>query len=140
MPSAPGCSLAAVPEVPDETVTGSAHTVAAAVTGAQGLALVALAIVTAVVAGDGDADDTSSAWLGAGLWLLAATGLLIAAWALLRGRHWARSPSLVWQLLMLPIGWSLLDSQSIIGGLVLVSAVAALVSLLALERDAHVEE
>lgn len=134
-------SLAAVPEVPrpntDEAVSGPARSVAAAVTGVQGLTLAVLGVVTAVLAGDGEADDPGSAWLGAGLWMLAAAGLLVAAWALLRGRHWARSPSLVWQLLMLPVGWSLLDTQSVVGLLVLVSAVAALVSLLALERDAH---
>lgn len=125
------------PARPDRTIVGPARRTAAAVTAAQGLTFVALAIATAVSAGRGNADDAVSATLAAALWLAIGAGLTVVSAALWRGRHWARSPSLVWQLLMLPIGWSLLDTASVVGLVVLVSAVAALISLLALERDAY---
>jgi hypothetical protein len=32
-------------------------------------------------------------------------GLLLCAWGLRRRRRWSRSPALVWQLLMIPVGW-----------------------------------
>lgn len=116
-----------------------ARSVAAGVTAAQGLTFVIFGIVTAVVAATGDADDATAAGLGGALWMITGAALSFVAWALWRGRHWARSPSLVWQLLMLPVGWSLLDTQSVVGLVVLVSAVAALISLLALEREAYPE-
>ena len=127
------------PGRPDGTALGSARPTAAGVTAAQGLTFLIFGVVTAVLAATGDADDPGSAGMAAGLWVLIGAGLSFVAWALWRGRHWARSPSLVWQLLMLPVGWSLLDTQSVVGLLVLVSAVAALVSLLAMEREAYPE-
>lgn len=127
------------PRRPDGTAVGPARATAAGVTAAQCLTFLGLGIATAITVGTGNADDSGSAALAASLWALAGVGLGLVAWALWRGRHWARSPSLVWQLLMLPVGWSLLDTQSVIGLVVLVSSAAALVSLLSLERDAYVE-
>jgi hypothetical protein len=127
------------PRHPDGTAVGPARATAAGVTAAQGLTFVGLGIATAITVGTGKADDGGSAALAAAFWMLAGVGLGLVAWALWRGRHWARSPSLVWQLLMLPVGWSLLDTQSVIGLIVLVSAVAALIALLSLEREAHLE-
>lgn len=108
--------------------------IAVGVSGIEGVVLVGLGIFSLVRIVSGDADDPLSAGLMGGLALLAGAALGVAALALWRGERWPRSPSLVWQLIVLPVGYGLLDDQWAAGAALLVGAVAAVVSLLALER------
>ena len=59
--------------------------------------------------------NRSAALLGGGLAVLAGAGLAGAAWGLLGARRWARSPALVWQLIMLPVGYYQIGPQPVIG-------------------------
>jgi hypothetical protein len=121
---------------PNDGATSSrARIVAALVTAAQALTLLGLSVFSILETIDGRADDAFSAYLLGGLGLLTGGGLGWIAWSLWRGARWARSPSLVWQLVMLPVGYETLDTRQWIGFALLVSAAAALVSLLAIERD-----
>ena len=54
----------------------------------------------------------------AGLFLVIGLGVLALARGLLRGRFWARTPTIVVQLLMLPVAWSLLTGHRVLIGLV----------------------
>lgn len=119
----------------EPTATGRPRLIAVGVSGLEGVVLVVLGLFSFVRIADGRADDSVSAALMGALALLAGAALVRAAWALWRGARWPRSPSLVWQLIMLPVGYSLLDTDRPIGTALLVAAVAAIVSLLALERD-----
>lgn len=119
----------------DETATCRSRLIATGVSGAQALTLLVLGIFSFAMVGAGRADDPTSAALMACLAVLVGAGLAYAACELWRGARWARSPSLVWQLVMLPVGYSMLDTLRPVGTVLLISAVAAVVSLLALERE-----
>src|SRR4051794_10828297 len=97
----------------------------------QALTLVVLGIWAALVGITGHADDRLSAELIAGLSLLTAAGLALAARGLFFGRSWARSPVLVWELIMLPVGLSLARAIPVAGVLLLASAAAVLVAIFA---------
>ncbi|MGK5529049.1 hypothetical protein [Streptomyces sp. URMC 129] len=94
--------------------------VAAALSGVQGLVLVVLGIVMTGVAVAGDSADLAQAVTGA-VTLLALAALPLAAgrglWLL---RRWSRGPAVIMQLLALPIAFTLLGS----GGLWPLAAVA----------------
>lgn len=50
------------------------------------------------------------------LYVVAAVGLAALAWGLRRGAHWPRTPAVVWNLLLLPVGLSLLQAdQTLLG-------------------------
>ncbi|MGQ0467281.1 MAG: hypothetical protein ACT4QG_18435 [Sporichthyaceae bacterium] len=119
----------------DRTSIDRPRLVAVGVSAIEGAVLLGLGIFSIALIVAGHADDPFSAGLMAGLALLAGAGMCAAAWFLWRGERWPRSPSLVWQLVMLPVGFSLLGTQRPVGIAVLVAAVAAVVALLALERD-----
>ncbi|WP_255952245.1 hypothetical protein [Streptomyces odontomachi] len=107
-------------------------TLAAALAGLEGLALVAgggyLLVMT--VAGNPD-DNQQAVTAGVTLLVLAALPLLAARGLLLR-RRWSRGPAVITQILALPVAWNLLQADSLLipGGIVLaVVAVTALVLL-----------
>jgi hypothetical protein len=98
----------------------------------------ALGIVCAVYAGlltTGHPHNRGLALFGAGLGLLAAAGLVIAGRALGRRRRPAYSPTLLAQLLAIPVGIGLIQGDKYVAAVcVLVPAVAAL-GLLVGTRD-----
>ncbi|WP_326596769.1 hypothetical protein [Streptomyces sp. NBC_01803] len=100
--------------------------VAAALSGLQGLVLAVLGAVMLAVAVAGDPDDLTQAVTGA-VTLLALAALPLAAgrglWLL---RRWSRGPAVIVQLLALPIAFTLLGS----GGLWPLAAVALAASAL----------
>jgi hypothetical protein len=69
---------------------------------------------------------------GAGTFVLVGLLLCAVAMGLLRGRFWSRTPAVVVQILLLPVGYSLLvpSRQVLWGALVLVVALAGLGLLL----------
>lgn len=63
----------------------------------------------------------------AGLFVLAAGGLLLVARGLRRSQRWARSPALTWQIVLVPVSYGLFQSGRWYVGLPL--AVTAVLSL-----------
>ena len=80
----------------------------------------------------GAEDSLTTALTSAALILIFAVGLLVVARAWLRGQRWPRTPTLLWNVLLLPVAWSLRDSdQILIAAGVAVLAVASIVAALA---------
>jgi hypothetical protein len=97
----------------------------------EGLVVLAGALYLGVESATADPDDPTAAWLGAGLALAAAAGLLAVGAGLLRRRGWARAPALVTQILLLPVGLPLLQGGQYAAGVPLtLLAVAGAVLLL----------
>lgn len=84
----------------------------------------------------GEADDVSRAVSALGLFLLVGAGLIVLARGLGQGSTWARTPTLVWSILWLPVGISLVQSgQTPWGVAVLVLAVVTVLAVLRLPRE-----
>jgi hypothetical protein len=86
----------------------------------------------------GEPDNRVGAILIGVLAAMGGAGLALCAWGLRRRRRWSRSPALVWQLLMIPVGWYQMQ-----GGLrwlgvplVAVSALAAILLVLPASAEA----
>ncbi|MCJ0903543.1 hypothetical protein [Rhodococcus sp. ARC_M6] len=92
----------------------------------QGLVAVGFAVV-AVIRGLMGHDQSVTNGYGFAAWVAILGGAVLAAGiALLAGRRWGRSISVVAQLLLLPVAWSLLtDSHQVFLGVVLGTVVLA---------------
>ncbi|MBO7941063.1 hypothetical protein ABZX99_28565 [Streptomyces antibioticus] len=107
-------------------------TYAAALTGLEGLALVAGGIWILVLGLTGDPDDRQQAVTGGITLMVLALLPLLAARGLLALRSWSRGPAVITQILALPVAYNLLqaDSLAIPAGIALaVLAVTGLVLL-----------
>jgi hypothetical protein len=113
--------------VEDEAVPAQVRA-AAGVVCAEALALVVAAGVLVGKTVAGRPDSVARALLGAGLALLGAAALVLAARGLLRLRPAARTPVVVLQLLALPVSYSLAFQAGRVGygGPILLAAVAVL--------------
>jgi hypothetical protein len=78
---------------------------AALIVAIQGAAMLALGLGLMADSVLGDPDNRVGAILIGVLAGMGGAGLLLCAWGLRRRRRWSRSPALVWQLLMIPVGW-----------------------------------
>jgi peptidoglycan/LPS O-acetylase OafA/YrhL len=78
---------------------------AALIVAVQGLAVLALGFALLVNSVVGNPDSLVGAIFIGVLAAMGGAGLLLCAWGLRRRRRWSRSPALVWQLLMIPVGW-----------------------------------
>lgn len=104
-------------------------TVAAAVAGLEGLALVAGGVYMLVKGFLGDPDSARQAGTG-GITLIALALIpLIAARGLLARRSWSRGPAIITQILALPVAWTLLQVNSLMIPAGIALAVAAVTSL-----------
>jgi len=125
------------PATPAPTAAWPAR-LAAGLLGAQALALLGFALYYVVELVRGGGDDVTRVLMSAVVILLFAAALVAVARALWQGSSWARSATVVWQLLLLPVGISLLQSgQAGIGAAVLVVAILTLAGL-AMDRRATV--
>jgi len=80
----------------------------------------------------GAADSVTTALTSAALILIFGVGLLVVARGWLRGQRWPRTPTLLWNVLLLPVAWSLRDSdQALIAAGVAALAVVSIVAALA---------
>lgn len=95
--------------------------VAALLQGLQAAALLCLGAYTCVAGITGHPDDRLDAELVGGLALLGGAALLMVARGLLGAKGWARSPALVWQLIMIPVGFGTVDDVPVAGVALLVS-------------------
>jgi hypothetical protein len=94
-------------------------------------------LVAAVVREPANALD--AAVLG-GLALVAAAALALVARGLLRRRRWARSPTLLTQLLTVPVAWGAVGSRPLVGVPLLVTAVVTGILVLSPPVGAALEE
>lgn len=78
---------------------------AALIVAVQGLAILTLGFALLVSSVVGSPDSLAGAIFIGVLAVMGGAGLLLCAWGLRRRRRWSRSPALVWQLLMIPVGW-----------------------------------
>jgi hypothetical protein len=80
----------------------------------------------------GAADSVTTALTSAALILIFGLALLLVARGWLRGQRWPRTPTLLWNVLLLPVAWSLRESdQTLIAACVAALAVASIVAALA---------
>ena len=108
---------------------GRATLVAAGVVALQALALAVFAVFYLVefVRGGGDAARVLSS---VALIAVFAVGLALLARGLLVGHPSVRTPTVVWELLLLPVGVGLVQSgQVLVGALVLVGSVVCLLGV-----------
>jgi hypothetical protein len=120
------------PAAPEEAPRPGRLTLAAALAGLEGAALVVAGVYLLVMTVAGHPEDTQQA-VTAGITLLVLAALpLLAARGLLMRRRWSRGPAVITQILALPVAWNLLQADSLLipGGIVLAAvAVTALVLL-----------
>ncbi|UGY93562.1 hypothetical protein [Streptomyces gobiensis] len=118
---------------PAETARPTRVTVAAALVGLQGIVVAGLGVWMLALLLTGDRPDSvTQAATGAVTVLALAVLPLAAARGLWRLRRWSRSPAIFLQLLSLPVGWQMGNSEGawVAGGLALAAvAIAVLVCL-----------
>ena len=113
----------------------------AALVGLEAVVLLAAAVFYVVELAVATADDVVRALVSAGLALVAAVGLALAARGLLRRRRWARAPALVTNLLVPPVAVGLLQGGVWYVGLpLLLLATTILVLLFQPATSAELEE
>lgn len=120
-----------------------APVVAALLTAAEALVLLALAGFYAYEMAVGAADSLTTALTSAGLILVFGIALLFVARGWARGQGWPRTPTVVWNVLLLPVAWSLHESdQTLIAVAVAALALSSIGAALAsppLHPDDQVE-
>ncbi len=121
------------PRLPGVPVPSSpaARRVAASITALQSLALAGFAAFYLYELVIGEGSDTGRVVMSALLILGAAIALAVLARGWLGAGEWPRTPTIVWNLLLLPVGWSMLQAgRTGLGWTVLLAAaVATLVAL-----------
>ena len=106
---------------------GPASLVAAAVVALQALALAVFYLVEFVRGSGGEAARVLSSVV---LIAVFAAGLAFLARGLLTGHPFVRTPTVVWELLLLPVGVGLVQSgQVLVGALVLAGSVVCLLGV-----------
>jgi hypothetical protein len=120
-------SSAAAPTRPSR-----AALIAGLLTVVEGLILLAFAGFYVYEIALGAEDSLTTALTSAALIVIFGVALLVVARAWLRGQRWPRTPTLVWNVLLLPVAWSLRDSdQTLIAAGIAALAVASIVAALA---------
>ncbi|MFB9200613.1 hypothetical protein ACIBIZ_05875 [Nonomuraea spiralis] len=107
--------------------------VAAVVVAVEGLIALGLGVYVAVETVVSTPDNVTTALAESAFGLLVGAGLLWVAWGgLLRAERWGRSPGVLAQIFLLPVGVTLIQSdQPQIGVPLIVVALTGLVALLA---------
>ncbi|MDQ0774585.1 hypothetical protein QF026_003051 [Streptomyces aurantiacus] len=121
------------PETVDAEPRPGRLTVAAALAALEGIALAAGGVYLLVMGLTGHPDDRRQAVTGGVTLIVLALLPLLAARGLLLRRSWSRGPTIITQIMALPVAYNLLqaDSLAIPGGIALaVVAVATLVLIL----------
>lgn len=117
--------------MPDDVSSPGPRRLAALLTGAQALALVAFAgfYVYELVIGEGS--DAARVVMSALLIAVGGAGLAVVARGWLQGARWPKTPTLVWSALLVPIAFGLVQgNQAFVGWLVLGLATITVVTAL----------
>jgi O-antigen/teichoic acid export membrane protein len=105
------------------------RSVAAGVCGLQVLALLGFVVFYLWELTQDSADDVARVVMSALLIAVFAVGIGAMARGWVRGDNWPNTPTVVWNLLLIPVGWSLVQSgRGLVGALVIVVAVLGIVS------------
>lgn len=109
--------------------------ITAVVTGLQALVLLGFVVFYLVELAAGASDSPSRVITSAVLILVFAVGLGVLARFLWERRRQARTPAVVWNVLLLPVGWTLAGSgQPAVGWAVIGGALVALVTVVVASR------
>ena len=109
---------------------GPASLAAAAVVALQALALAVFAVFYLVQFVRGSGGEAARVLSSVVLIAVFAAGLAFLARGLLTGHPFVRTPTVVWELLLLPVGVGLVQSgQVLVGALVLVASVVCLLGV-----------
>jgi len=101
--------------------------VAAAIIGLQALGCAVVAVFFPLMAAQGAALSSTSHVMFSVSTALLAGGLGLVARGLWRGLSWPRTATVVWLVLLLPVGWAMVQAGwSLVGVLILGSAVAGI--------------
>lgn len=76
----------------------------------EGVALVGFCVFYLYELVLGEGDDPARVVMSVVLMAIFAVALLLAARAWVRGLPWPRTPTIVWNLLLLPVAWSMRDA------------------------------
>ena len=103
--------------------------VAAGVCALQALALLGFVVFYLWELTQDSADDATRVVMSALLILVFAVGIAAMARGWVRGDNWPNTPTVVWNALLLPVGWSLVQSDhGLLGALVVVVALVGIVA------------
>lgn len=106
--------------------------IAAAIIGLQALGCAVLAVLFPLVAPEGASLSTTSHVMFGVFTVLFAAGLGLVARGLWRGLGWPRTATIVWLVLLLPVGWAMVQAdRGLVGALILGSAVVGIVAVAA---------
>ncbi|WP_101395607.1 hypothetical protein [Phycicoccus duodecadis] len=112
-----------------------ARVVAGVLCGLQALVLVGVAAFYLYELVLGEGSDGTRVVMSALVILLAAVGLAVLSRGWLRWTRWPRTPTVLWDLLLLPVVWGLLQAgRAALGGLVLAVALVAVGAALVAPR------
>ena len=115
---------------------GTPGLVAAAIIGLQALGCAAFAVVFPLMAAQRASLSSASHVMFSVVTALFAGGLGLVARGLWRGLNWPRTATVVWLVLLLPVGWAMVQAGwGLIGALILGSAVAGIVAVAAEGRS-----
>ena len=116
---------------------GTPGLIAAAIIALQALGCAALAVFFPLLAAQRASLSSTSHVMFSVVTALFAAGLGLVARGLWRGLSWPRTATVVWLVLLLPVGWAMVQASSgLAGGLILGSAIAGLAAVTAEGRSA----
>jgi hypothetical protein len=128
----PSASAAGQGPQPVRRGRDTARDVAAAVCALQALSLIGFVVFYLVELVQGAGDDPTRVVMSALLILVFAVGIGALARGWWRGANWPNTPTIVWNLLLLPVAWSLFQADRAVVALVL--GLVALVGIVAAVR------
>ena len=107
-------------------------------TGLQALALVGFAAYYVYELAIGEGSDATRVLMSALLILLGGAALALVALGWVRGASWPRTPTVVWNVLLLPVGVGLIQGdRALVGWTVVIVALGAVLAALGVrEADA----
>jgi len=124
--------------VPDPSSRGPRR-LAAALTGVQALALAGFAVYYVVELVLGEGSDATRVLMSALLIFVAAVGLGVLARGWLGVAAWPRTPTIVWNVILLPVGISLIQGDRVLIGWVVIAVALVVVATAWVSRDPETE-
>jgi hypothetical protein len=114
----------------DARRSSTAHRVAGALTLLEAVVLVGFVLFYVIESALGQSSDLARAAVSSVLILAFGVGLLVLARGWFRTEGWPKTPTVLWNVLLLPVAWSLRESAQVplalaVGVVALAAAVAA---------------
>ena len=124
--------------MPDPSSRGPRR-LAAALTGVQAVALAGFAVYYVVELVLGEGSDATRVLMSALLIFVAAVGLGVLARGWLGVAAWPRTPTIVWNVILLPVGISLIQGDRVLIGWVVIAVALVVVVTAWVTRDPETE-